>query len=107
MANHLREMGEAWRTIEPKLFAPDAPKSYDSNTWVRCSGSPVSLRQPLVFRLSSGATVRLTKLQGADRNALASFRKPPSVVTVYGPILAVDAATRTITIKAVSTMFSQ
>jgi len=107
IANGLRDMDDAWHTIEPKLFAPNAPKSYDANTWVRCSGSPVSLRQPLIFKLPSGATVRLTKLQGADRDALASFRKPPSVITVYGPILAVDAITRTITIKAVSTMFSQ
>ncbi len=105
MANHLREMDEAWRTIEPKLFLPDAPMKHD--TWVRCSGSPVSLRQPVVIKLTSGVTVRLTKLQGADRDTLAKFRKPPSVVRVYGPILAVDAATRTITIKAVSTMFEQ
>ena len=105
MAVALREMDEAWRTIEPTLFAPNAPKKHD--TWVRCSGSPVSLRQPVVIKLNSGITVRLTKLQGADREALAAFRKPPSVVRVYGPILAVDAATRTITIRAVSTMFEQ
>jgi hypothetical protein len=107
MANALREMDEAWRKIEPKLFATDAPKSPDPDVWVRCSGSPVSLREPLTFRLASGAIVRLTKLQGADRDALSKFRKPPAIVTVYGPILAVDAATRTITIKAVSTMFEQ
>ena len=57
--------------------------------------------------IASGVAVRLTKLQGADREARGVFRKPPSVVTVYGPILAVDAPTRTITIKAVSTMFEQ
>ena len=56
---------------------------------------------------ASGTVILLTKLQGADRTALSSFRKPPSIVTVNGPIVAVDAVKRTVTIKAVSTSFEQ
>jgi hypothetical protein len=59
----------------------------------------------VVIKLNSGVTVRLTKLKEPTREALATFQKPPSLIRVYGPILAVDAATCTITIKAVSTMF--
>lgn len=102
----LRQMDDAWRTIEPQLFAADGGKKH-IGAWVRCGGSPVSLRPPVTIKLASGTTIRLTKLQGADRNALSSFRKPPSVVTVWGPILAIDSVTRTVTIKAVSTMFEQ
>jgi hypothetical protein len=105
MANTLREMDAAWRTIEPQLFAADARKFVGE--WVRCGGAPISLRPPLTIKLMSGIIVRITKLQGADRDALATFRKPPSVVTVWGPIVSVDAPTRTVTVKAVSTMFEQ
>ncbi len=89
MANALREMDAAWHKIEPQLFTSDAKKFVGE--WVRCGGSPVSLRPPLAIKLASGITVRLTKIQGADRDALATFRKPPSSVTVWGPIVSVDA----------------
>ncbi len=102
----LRQAEEQWRAVEPELFASDAGKKH-IGTWVRCGGKPLSLRAPVTIKLASGTTVRLTKLQGADRDELATFRKPPSVVTVRGPILAIDRATRTVTIKAVSTMFEQ
>lgn len=106
MAVALRQAEEQWRAIEPELFALDADKKH-VGTWVRCGGKPLSLRAPITIKLESGTTVRLTKLQGADRDELATFRKPPSIVTVRGPILAIDRATRTVTIKAVSTMFEQ
>lgn len=106
MAVALREAEERWRAIEPDLFVSDAGKKH-IGTWVRCGGSPISLRAPITIKLASGTTVRLTKLQGADREELATFRKPPSVVIVRGPILAIDRATRTVTIKAVSAMFEQ
>jgi hypothetical protein len=106
MRTYLRELDEAWKTIEPQLFLKDGGNAHIGE-WVRCSGSPISLRPPVTIKLASGTTVRLTKLQGADRQALGSFHRPPSVVTVHGPILAVDRATRTVTIKAVSTMFDQ
>ena len=101
-----REMEQQWRSIEPELFTPDAAKKH-IGTWVRFSGTPTSLRSPVTLKLASGTVARLTKLQGADNAQLAKFRKPPSVVTVYGPIVAVDAATHTVTIKAVSTSFDQ
>ena len=102
----LRQMDDAWRTIEPQLFAADHGKKHIGD-WVRCRGSPLSLQPPITIKLASGTTIRLTKLQGGDRKALASFRKPPFGVTVWGPIIAIDPATRTVIIKAVSTMFQQ
>jgi hypothetical protein len=98
-----RLLREAWRKIEPGLFLPGAPAKYDG--LIECSGNAVSLREPLVLKTEKGTTVRLTRLQPADREFLRSFRKPPTRIYVMGPIIAVDAAARTITVKAVSTMF--
>ncbi len=101
----LRQAEEQWRAVEPELFTDGGGKHI--GTWVRCGSKPLSLRAPITIKLASGTTVRLTRLQGADRDELATFRKPPSTVIVRGPILAIDRATRTVTIKAVSTMFEQ
>jgi hypothetical protein len=102
----LREAEDNWRAVEPALFAVDTGKKF-IGTDVRCSGSPISLREPVTIKLANGTVVRLTKLQGADREALSTFRKPPSIVTVWGPISAIDRDKRIVTIKAVSTMFEQ
>ena len=106
MVQALREEEARWQTIEPELFTTEGARKH-LGVWVRCSGAPVSLRSPVIIRLASGTIVRLTKLQGADREFLASFHKRPSVVVVRGPILAVDRTARTVTIQAVSTMFEQ
>jgi len=95
-----------WAAAEPNLFLPDKQKAY-LGTIVRCSGKPLSLKFPITFRTKAGTIVRLTKLQGADKEELATFRKPPSEVTVWGPILSIEPSTRTVTIKAVSTSFTQ
>ncbi len=99
-------MEENWRNIEQELFTPDGAKKHIGD-WVRLRGSPISLRSPLTLKLKSGTVAKLTKLQGADRDELATFNKPPSAVTVHGPIVAVDVASRTVTIKAVDTRFTQ
>jgi len=101
-----REMQAHWREIEPSLFAADTAREHIGD-WVICGGLPISLTNPVKIKLARGTIIRLTKLQGADRDELASFRKPPSRVFVEGPILAIDRVTRTVTIKAVSTMFGQ
>jgi hypothetical protein len=105
MAVAIRQAEEQWRAVEPELFTEAGKKHI--GTWVRCGGKLLSLQAPVTIKLASGTTVRLTKLQGADRDELGTFREPPSVATVWGPILEIDAASRTVTIKAVSTMFQQ
>jgi len=101
-----REAEDNWRTVEPELFAANTGMKH-IGAWVRCSGSPISLRAPVTIKLASGTIIKLTKLRGADREELATFHKPPSVVTVCGPIVAIDRGTRTVPLKAVSTMFEQ
>lgn len=104
MVTALREAEENWRAAQADLFTSGKKHV---GTEVRCSGTPLSLKEPVTIKVAGGTTVRLTKLQGADRVALAAFRKPPSTVIARGPIIALDPATRTVTIKAVSTMFEQ
>ena len=100
------KMEEHWRAIEPSLFTGDTPKKHIGDL-VRFSGSPTSLRTPIVIKLRSGTIARLAYVQKADRDELANFRKPPSTVIVEGPITAIDVKTHTVTIKAVSTTFHQ
>ena len=97
---------QRWRTIEPQLFTEEGAKKY-LGIWVRFEGAPLSLKPSIVVKLASGTVARLKSVQKADLDELATFRKPPSTVTVEGPIVGIDLETRTIMIKAVSTSFWQ
>lgn len=101
-----RELSDYWRSIEPELFTETGSKKH-LGEWVRFEGKLVSHGSPLIVRLPSGTIARVTKVNKADLDFLAEFRKPPSLATVEGIIRAVDPATRTITIQAVDTRFGQ
>ncbi|HWB59638.1 MAG TPA: hypothetical protein VG733_09100, partial [Chthoniobacteraceae bacterium] len=70
-------------------------------------GKPVSFGTPLVVRLADGVTFRVSHLQKGDLDELASFHKKPTEAWVRGEITRIDAATRTVYIKAVSVSFGQ
>jgi|SRR5579862_6373424 len=106
MVQYVEILQKRWRTIEPELFTPDGSKKY-IGTWVELSGEPTSLKNPIILKLPSGNTARLTNVQKADRDELATFHRPPSIVSGRGPITGVDIASHTVTIKAVSTAFEQ
>ena len=97
---------EHWAAIEPGLFAAANAKKLIGE-YVSCSGTPPDPKSPQSFKTASGITVKLTKLQPADLSEWKTFRKPPTDIEVSGPILAIDPATRTVTIKAVSTSFGK
>lgn len=94
-----------WQIIEPGVFT-DGGAGYLGAT-VRISGTPVTLKPAIVIKTTGGATIRLQQVQKTDREELATFREPPKVVIVEGPIISIDRAQRTVTIKAVSTSFYQ
>ncbi len=101
-----RQGEEHWRAIEPQLFAIGKQKEH-LGEGVCFSGAPISLRLPIILKLPNGTAARITNVQKADRDELATFRKPPTIVSVDGSITAVDTATHTVTIKAVGVWFGQ
>jgi len=100
-----RQMSDAWKAIEPHLFTSKSVAIPTAGS-VMVSGTPITFKPAIVIRSSEGVIVHLTKLQKADREELATFRKPPSKITVEGPILSIDTEKRFVVIEAVSSHFS-
>lgn len=89
---------QRWRIIEPLLFKAEGSKYL--GTEVRFDSSTVSVGKVVIVRTTTGTTARVTNIPKADMDQVREFHRMPSTMTVLGTIVAIDAATRTISIKA-------
>ncbi|HSI12540.1 MAG TPA: hypothetical protein VK961_10870 [Chthoniobacter sp.] len=99
-----RPEAERWKAIESQIFAPNTSEKYVGQEVICATGKTLS-RRPLTVRLKNGTIISVSHLNSADRELLSEFRSAP-FAKVHGWITAIDASTRTVTIKAFSVDFT-
>ena len=95
-----------WKQIEPGLFTEDGSKKYVGQEVV-FTATPVSLGDPLVLKLDSGAICYVTHVNRANRAELTTFHRPPSKVSIFGVLTKIDPKQHCFTVPAGDTYWEQ